>query len=140
MNLVTVGRERFRILNAIRERGYLEAEVELLPEETPGELVDLPGQVRQATERYVNGLRALHGEPERSLPLPQDARLLSYFVGAVLQAPLPVRQELLEKNVVAERLSGQLTLLRRETESLEEQHRAGGIRPYPAGPGRVSLN
>src|SRR5579862_7241848 len=96
MQLLTIGRERFRIHRLYRgDQPYLEGEVEELTEE-PGELRDLPGRVRDTVAEYIAGLLALQGEREREFTLPADPVLLSYVVGAVLQIEPARLQQLLE--------------------------------------------
>jgi Lon protease-like protein len=141
LNLVTIGRRRFQVKRVIREKSYLEAEVALLADDETGELADLPGRVRTAAARYVSLLLARHGERPRSLDLPRDPLALSCLVGAVLQAPLAVRQELLEMSVVAERLLRQLSLLESDIEELERQaENATVIHPFRPDQGGISLN
>ena len=142
MNLMTMGRERFRVRRVFHDAPYLEAEVELLPEEEPGDLGDLPERVHRAALRYITALLALQGERTPDLQLPEDPMLLSYLVGAVLQSPPPVRQELLEASVTAKRLERQLQLLEEELERLgplqEREKRI--VRPFRVDPKDVSLN
>jgi Lon protease-like protein len=132
MNLVTVGRKRFKILSLFQERPYLEAEIGFLPDDEPGDLRTLPLQVREAAVRYVNGLFALAGEEPQALTLPDDPEELSHFVGAVLQVAATVRQELLESSVTAARLERELELLEREIEQHAALENVQGnvVRPY----------
>ncbi|HEU4753053.1 MAG TPA: LON peptidase substrate-binding domain-containing protein [Armatimonadota bacterium] len=138
--LSTVGREPFRIVRLIRERAYLEAEVEILPPPTPGELGDLPGRVSTAASRYIRGLLVQHGQPDSSFELPADPRELSELVGAVLQSPLSVRQELLEIQEVSARLRRELEVLTAELKNANEPPggRAEAARPFQ--PRRETMN
>jgi len=142
MNLLTMGRERFRVRRVFHEAPYLEAEVELLPQEEPGDLGELPERVHEAALRYISLLLALQGESLPDLELPEDPLLLSYLVGAVLQSPPPVRQELLETSVTAQRLARQLQLLEEELERLGplEELAQRTARPLRVDPKKVSLN
>lgn len=142
LNLATVGRERFRVLRTFQEQPYLEAEIELLPEHVDAGLEPLTGRVREAAVAYIAALLAAGGEKAPEIQLPEDPVVLSYLVGAVLQVPLPVRQELLEQGFTADRLRLQLALLESETEKLgntppEQERRA---RPFEVNVDRLSLN
>jgi len=119
MQLATVGRQRFRVRELFHEQPYLEAQVELLPQEQPGELGTLPEQVRDATLKYIHSLLTLRGEETEEVELPDDPVSLSHLVGAVLPAPLPFRQELLETDGTAERLERELRLLDDEIRKID---------------------
>jgi len=142
MNLVTVGRRRFRVLNLIHEQPYLEAQVEFFPDHSAGQLEALPERVGEAARAYIGLLLDLQGEQQKDLNLPGEAEALSYFVGGVLQVPLEIRQELLECAVTADRLRRQLKLLE---EGFGELDRIRGLRgkaarPFRGTPSDLSLN
>jgi len=132
INLVTVGRSRFRVDRLLSERAFLEAEVTLLSEnaEAPEELAE---RVRSLTRTYLRSLFRLAGETERTLDLPAEPGALSWTVGALLQVPLPVRQELLECSTTALRLEYEAALLEAEL----QRHRALGDQPSRARPFRA---
>lgn len=144
LNLVTVGRRRFEIRCLYRpsdEQDYLEGEIAFVDGDESGDLTYLAEQVRDLTHRYVNRILVLQGQQERALDLPDDPERLSFFVGSVLQAPLPARQELLELRSTEDRLRRQVALLEaglEEMESLEPQRNVA--RPYVADPKRIRLN
>jgi uncharacterized protein len=136
MNLVAVGKDRFRVTRLCTDEAFLEGEVELLPLEEAGDLGELPALVQEATRAYLTGMLGAEEQAEK-LGLPDDPAVLSNLVGAVLQVPLAVRQELLETQVIAERLRRQLELLRAESEKLQSGQTA---RPFRADPDQVSPN
>lgn len=142
LNLATVGRERFRVLRTFQDQPYLEAEVELLPEHLDAGLEPLTGKVRRATVAYIRALLSAGGEEAPEVQLPDDPVVLSYLVGAVLQVPLQVRQELLEQGYTAHRLRRQLALLESETAKLEQTApaRRRMARRFRVDPERISLN
>jgi uncharacterized protein len=116
--LMTLGRERFRVRRLFTDQPYLEAEVEALPAEEPGEPGTLPERVREAAARYVAAILALMGEPDRAVPFPDEPRALSFAVASLLQVSPPHQQALLETTVTADRLRRELELLDEELEKL----------------------
>lgn len=145
MNLSTVGRERFRVVRLYQELEYLEADIEPLTECEEPAPRELTEQVHGAAAEYIRVLLSLGGQTTPDLQLPGDPVVLSYLVGAVLQVPLPVRQELLEEDVTSVRLSRQLSLLESETVRLaqiqqSQQSRQGAARPFQVDPTRISPN
>ena len=142
MNLVTVGRERFRVRRLFREQPYLEAEIELMADEDPEDLGALPAEVREAADRYLAGHLALMGEKDRTVSLPEDSTPLSYAIGALLQVPLPDRQDLLEAASVGARLRQELKLLEQEIQrqGVIEGLQVQAVRPYKVDPKDLSLN
>lgn len=135
MHLITYGVERFRIRKLIRELAYLEAEVEVVPEEEPSELGGLPDAVRHATERYIRRALEGQGEPAQEFELPDDPVALSHLIGFVVPADPKVRQELLETSV-AERLRRGLELLQEVSEGVTEVSDSGQIVASPFRPRR----
>lgn len=142
LNLATVGRERFRLLRTYHDEPYLEGEIEILPDHVDRGLETLTGQVQDAAMGYIGTLLSLNGDKIPEIDLPEDPVVLSYLVGAVLQVPLNVRQELLEEGFTAERLRRQLALLEAETLKLSSADRArsGPARPFQVDPSRLSPN
>jgi len=143
MNLATIGRRRFRVRRLFHEQPFLEAEVELLPAEAPGDLGNLSEQVRAAAGVYIQAVLALRGESAEAVELPDDPVSLSHLVGAVLPASLPLRQELLETESTERRLELELELLQRELEQLAEASRISArqpARPMRLDPDRFSPN
>ena len=142
LKLTTIGRDRFRILRLDQELPYLEAEIELISEQSAGDLDDLVSLVQAAAKEYVRALLALNGETAGAIQLPQDPVRLSNLVGAALQVPLRLRQELLEESRPQLRLERQLELLNRELEQLRrlDETESPVARPYQFDRGRISLN
>jgi Lon protease-like protein len=119
-DLVTVGTDRFRLLGLDHSRPYLQADVELLPEQIGDP--DAAGVAVQAVQRafrgYVDALNA-RGVTQVSIPdLPAEPIDLSYLVAASVIADLPDRQVLLAEPDAVRRLAAERTLLARETSML----------------------
>jgi uncharacterized protein len=120
-DLVTVGMQRFRLAGLDDSRPYLQGQVDLLAEETGGEVM-AAGAARAVRDLFRTYLSALseRGVTQVSVPdLPEDPVTLSYLVGASMIIELGDRQALLAEpdglhRLVAERalLSRELTMLR----------------------------
>lgn len=113
--LVSVGTERFRLLDVHHDRPYLLGDIEILPE-MPGTGADdrAPG-VLAAYRSYLDVLGQTRGAAIDLPELPMDPALLSWLVAATVLVDLPIRQRLLEEPTVAERLTAESALLRQET-------------------------
>ena len=109
-DIVTVGTERFRILDFDEGLPYLRAQVEILPEESGDEAQGVAEAVRDRFREY-RGMFTGGDETD----LPDDPRVLSYLVAAAIVIDLPGRQDLLAAESDAIRLRQELTFLRRET-------------------------
>ena len=119
-NLVTVGTDRFRLLRLDDSRSYLQAEVDLLPEQAGDEAAAglAVRAVQQAFLAYLQTL-AQRGATRVSVPdLPGEPVLLSYVVAASVIVDLPVKQALLAEPDATSRLTAERALLARETTML----------------------
>ena len=120
-NIVTLGQQRFRVLNVIRETPYRSAMVSWIeddPEENIDELHSLTDSVTKAL-RDVVGLTGKLTDSPTALPddLPDLPRELSFWIGAHLGGPVAdQQQELLE-------LTSTRTRLEQEYEMLDETRR-----------------
>jgi Lon protease-like protein len=126
-DLVTVGRQRFRIAGIDRESApYLLADVEFLPErEGPVEAAErLAPRVLAAFRRYLALIRPAPLSIDEQLP--EEPTLLSHLVAATAHLTLDDRQRLLAEPDTAARLRAELTMLTREEALLRE------IRAVPA--------
>jgi uncharacterized protein len=116
-DLVTVGTERFRLLDVDRtSQAYLVGSVEWLPpdppEPDPGGLVE---SVATLFGEYAGAAAALRGQSVEEIELPADPSELSYAVAAAAVLTLEDRQALLEAGTARARLRAELGLLKRET-------------------------
>ena len=99
MNLIVVGRERFRILSVDRQSApYLIARVEKYPLKS-GNRANLhwsAAHLRPRVERYLELLIRLSDVQKDPEPLPDDSELIAYLAAILLQIPFTEKQELLE--------------------------------------------
>ena len=115
-NIVTMGQQRFRVLDIVREAPFrvgLVSWIEDEPEAGPAELDELAGNVGQALRDVVELTGKLIGKPA-SLPndLPELPRELSFWIGAHLGGPVADHQQaLLEITDTGERLRQEYELL-----------------------------
>jgi Lon protease-like protein len=120
-DLVTVGGQRFRLIEVDESAAYRRAEVRLLEEEV-GDAPDLEFTVKAVQEAFQIYLDALtiQGDVRVSVPdLPAEPVLLSYLVAASMIIELPVKQSLLSQPTAARRLTAERALLSRETTMLQ---------------------
>lgn len=116
-NLVTVGADRFRLLRLDDSRPYLQAEVDLLPDDTGDEAAAglAVTAVQEAFLAYLEVL-AQRGATRVNVPeLPDEPVLLSYMVAASVVVDLPDKQALLAEPDALRRLTAERTLLLKET-------------------------
>ena len=131
-DLLTVGTDRFKLVDVDRSRPYLRGEIELLPEEDaePGAAEAAAGIVRQVQagfRAYLNALADQGGGVISIADLPDEPGLLSYVIGAAMIIDLPERQSLLAAPDSMARLRLERSLLVREIAIL----RATTTRPAP---------
>ena len=124
LNLLCVGRHRFRIRALRTDQPYLAADVEPLAERpTEPEAVDL-------TATLAGRVRAFLGAAAPALELPADPGALSFAVAALIPLDLAERQALLELTSTAERLRSLITYVDREARL---RGRVGSTRPASPG-------
>ncbi|MFZ4804132.1 MAG: LON peptidase substrate-binding domain-containing protein [Synechococcus lacustris] len=113
-NLVTMGQQRFRVLNIVRQAPFMVALVSWLEDEPVNvDLDPLAGEVRQALQDVVDLSSKLLGH-KTLLPddLPELPRELSFWVGGHLGgAVADHQQQLLEMTSTGERLQLEFDLL-----------------------------
>jgi Lon protease-like protein len=123
MNLVTVGRKRFRIVDHIHTKPYIVARVEWWPLEPcePEALEEQAQRVAALFAEYFRLQNLLAGGWRRSVGLPGDPERLADLVGWRLDVEMPRKQELLEAPTVCDRLEREAALLGEEIVSLQAQ-------------------
>jgi Lon protease-like protein len=132
-DLLTVGTDRFKLVDVDRSRPYLQGEIELLPDDAaaePGAAEAAAGTVRQVQagfRAYLNALSDQGGGVITIADLPDEPGLLSYVIGAAMIIDLPERQSLLAAPDAMARLRLERSLLVREIAIL----RATTSRPAP---------
>jgi Lon protease-like protein len=120
-DLLTVGTRRFQIMGIDSARmPYLEADVEFLPEPDGVPPTDLLSTARRLGDDYSRLLADLTGADEDVEPIADEPMRASYEIAARLQLGNTERQRLLAAASSAERLTAEVTLLRREVTMLRE--------------------
>ncbi|RZO13933.1 LON peptidase substrate-binding domain-containing protein [Synechococcus sp. UW140] len=115
-NIVTLGQQRFRVLDVVREAPYRTAMVSWIeddPVEDRDQLTELAQNVSQALRDVVELTGKLTDSPA-ALPedLPELPRELSFWIGAHLGGPVAEQQqELLELTDTSERLKLEFEML-----------------------------
>ncbi len=138
MNLVTEGRERFRLIERLLDRPFPHGLVELL-DEPIGASEQLESQAnlaRDIARRYVTLLLSQDDPSNITVELPDDPVQVSYRVANLLQQVHPARsaemQGLLEAVSAEERLRLEIAILGREYAILERMNQitAPKRKPY----------
>ena len=116
MNILAVGRRRFRILQLYYDRPYLSGEVEFIPLRggRSNEATALADRLRPQVARYLELLAQTTGIDLGTRDLPSDPTWLAYMTAIALQIPCREKQELLAAVDVIRLLSIEAQLLRRE--------------------------
>jgi len=113
-NIVTLGQQRFRVLNIIRHTPFMVGLVSWVEDEpVVDDLDNLAIQVRKALQDVVDLSGKLLGNPS-TLPddLPDLPRELSFWIGGHLGGPVADQQQLLlEMTSTADRLQREFELL-----------------------------
>jgi Lon protease-like protein len=123
MNLLAVGRRRFRILALDRSEPYLAGDVEELSSadvDAP-EVAELAARAAALFGDQVRLLMAATGQWTRRVSLPGDPDRLADFIASQVQAPLPIKQELLETLSLPARLRREEELLSGRVRELTER-------------------
>lgn len=114
--VVSVGAERFRLVELAEPAPYFSGAVELLPdpEGDPAAATAAVPAVHQLFRAYLQ-LLAEQGRAEITVPeLPDEPLLLSYLIAAAVLVDLPVKQRLLEEPDAHHRLAAERSLLAAE--------------------------
>ena len=132
-NLLTIGSERFEIVETRHDKPYLTAQVRLLHDDDEGvgdaELGDVILEARTGLEEYLRLMLELIGSEEREISIPADSTELSFLIAVVLTVDDAEKQRLLEIPSTAKRLRMEVTLLADEIRDLKRQLRNSGSNP-----------
>ena len=140
VNIIAVGRERFRIVSLDRAGVFPTASVEDAPIRAVAspEVLALEHKVRAIATEYFAVLLNLGEDDSDRLKLPAAAVPLAHFIAANVQIPLDLRQHLLEFNELEGLLGEEIGLLERELTRLQWFESQRRLRPK--GPTPYSLN
>lgn len=121
LNIVTKGESRYEIVNITQKEPHVAAEVRLLDEPVGDGFTGIsPGLIEEFT-RLMRGLISLGGGYSAQVDIPDDPVEMSYIIAANLDAPIQVRQELLEAPTAADRLNRLVPLLKRRNHAILEE-------------------
>lgn len=98
LNIVLVGKQRFRIESIVQDRPHVVGEVSLdpMPMRDPRGVAAAAFETRNAFRRVLALMLELQAGYAPQLDLPRDPERLAYFVAAGLAIENPTRQRLLE--------------------------------------------
>ena len=111
--VASVGVRPFRMLDIIRRRPYMIAEVELLYDAGPEPDDDLIDDAIDTFSDYVRAALGISGGWIESARVPSDPEALSYHIANSMQMDLPDKQRLLEYESAEERLTAETDILKR---------------------------
>ena len=121
LNIMTKGERRFEVIEITQREPYVAALVKLL-DETVGEgFTGISSELTEEFTRMMRSLISLGGGYTSQVDVPENPVELSYMIAANLEAPIPVRQELLEVPTAADRLNRLIPLLKRRNHALQEE-------------------
>lgn len=120
MDIMVLGRQRFRIDQRLPDDPFPRAEVTLLGEEIGPDVATYLTGARAAVHRYLGTLARLHGRDVHAPALPDDPIGAAFALAATLQVDLPERQRLLGCDHAEARLRLTTDLARREATLLEK--------------------
>ena len=113
MNILTKGERRFEIIEVTQREPHVAALVRMLDEPVGEGFTGVSPELTAEFTRLMQSLISLSGGYTSQVEIPEDPVQLSYMIAANLDAPLPVRQELLEVPTASDRLNRLVPLLKR---------------------------
>lgn len=116
MNIMAVGRERFKIHELHRDGAYLTADIEFLPyyniDQAQNERIGK--QLRPLVHRYLRVLEDAGQLQFDASQIPNEAEALAHLGSVILQTDMDQKQELLEKENLGELLHRLIKQYQRE--------------------------
>jgi ATP-dependent Lon protease len=122
LHLIVQGQERFRVIGFTEQEPMLRARVEILPEPTREESLEVEALRRNISalvQKALNLLPNIPAEIRSIVTSNEDYVRLAYFLGSVLELEVEKEQALLEANSEFELLTLMHTYLAREVDVLE---------------------
>jgi Lon protease-like protein len=127
VNIICVGRARFRIQQVYHDQSYLRGDVDLWPWQPldAAQAAQLPplDQIRARLERYITLLSKIT-QTTVDVDLPDDAAALANLAAAVLQVDLAEKQDLLSTASIGDLLDRVAALLQQELRALQIMYAA----------------
>ena len=121
MNIITKGEKRYEIVEITQREPHVAAVVRFLDEPVGEGFTGVSPELSEEYTKLIQGLITLSGGYTSDVTVPNDPVELSYLIAANLDAPTPVRQELLEAPTAADRLNRLIPLLKRRNHALQEE-------------------
>ncbi len=121
MNIITKGERRFEIIEITQQEPHVAALVRLMDEPVGDDFAGITPELTAEYTKLIRGLMTLSGGYTAQVTVPENPVDLSYMIAANLDAPVPVRQELLEAPTAADRLNRLIPLLKRRNHALQEE-------------------
>ena len=121
INIMTKGERRFEIIEITQQEPHVAALVKLLDEPVGEGFTGISSELTEEFTKLMRNLISLSGGYTSQVDVPQDPVELSYMIAANLDAPIPVRQELLEVPTAADRLNRLIPLIKRRNHALQEE-------------------
>ena len=135
-NVITVGTDRFQIIEQLPTDSYRRAIVQ--PLDDVDAACDRNGDAARLRRLLVPYLRDMGADAAIEQRLPDDAPTLAWLAAAAVQVDLYEQQRLLELESTAARVSHVIALLRRESGIMRHFGSVGPLQP--PGPGGAELN
>jgi Lon protease-like protein len=122
MFIAVQGGQRFRILKSGYDEDCLTGYVELYEDDPAPDASygDLPSKIRHLFERYWRLLAIVLNRDLGKIELPEEPDVLSWLVPSVLNVQPEIKQAILTKKTVYERLELEYEMLQEEFEKLLE--------------------
>ena len=121
INIITKGERRYQIVEITQQEPHVAALVRYLDESVGEGFTGISPELIEEYTKLIQGLTTLSGGYTSEVTIPEDPVELSYMIAANLDAPTPVRQELLEVPTASDRLNRLIPLLKRRNHALQEE-------------------
>ena len=121
LNIMTKGERRYEIIEITQQEPHVAGLVRMLDEPVGESFTGVSSELTEEFSKLMRNLISLSGGYTAQVDIPENPVELSYTIAANLDAPIPVRQELLQVPTAADRLNRLVPLLKRRNHALEEE-------------------
>ncbi len=121
MNIITKGERRYEIVEITQQEPHVAALVKFIGEPVGDGFTGVSSELTGEFKKLMQSLVSLSGGYTAQVDVPENPVDLSYMIAANLDAPIPVRQELLEAPTAGDRLNRLVPLLKRRNHALQEE-------------------